>query len=321
MVDNELIDIFVQESKEHLDALEPEILAMETASSDSEGVNTIFRGVHSIKGSSGFFGFEQITNLSHVMENVMALVREGDLAPSREMVDVFLECTDTLKVMIDEPQNSGSVEIEHHLVKLNALLEPGGGEAKVEGPKVNDSVDLPEILADFVLDPLLIKNAISHGHLVFVIKLFMNKDIKDQGKTPYDYFKEIETLGEFLDAHFDFSVISGLDDALESELVVSFLFTTVMGSPDMITSVFDVPTEQVEEIDVEVLKEWLGTDPSKVEPKSRSEEVFLEVVDDEESASADAVTSSTSKSDEVEKKVVPTAKAPPPANTNRKKSG
>jgi len=322
MVDNELIEIFVQESKEHLDALEPEILAMETASSDSEGVNTIFRGVHSIKGSSGFFGFDQITKLSHIMENVMALVREGDLAPTREMVDVFLECTDTLKVMIDDPQNSANVPIESHLVKLNGLLEPKDGGKPVSAPKVNENVELPKALENFVLDPLLIKNALSHGHLVFVIKLFMNKDVKDHGKTPYDYFKEIESLGEFLDAYFDFSVITGLDDALENELVVSFLFTTVMGSPDMITSVFDVASEQVEEIDVEILKKWLGTDPTKIEPKSRSEEVFLEVVEEEESAHVEDLEDHVSVKavEEDSKKVVPTAKAAPQAQAVRKKA-
>jgi len=322
MVDNELIEIFVQESKEHLDALEPEILALETAASDSEGVNTIFRGVHSIKGSSGFFGFDQIAKLSHIMENVMALVREGELAPTREMVDVFLECTDTLKEMIDDPQNSGNIAIEAHLEKLNALLEPGDDGEEVTGPKVNESVELPEALENFVLDPLLIKNALSHGHLVFVIKLFMNKDIKDHGKTPYDYFKEIESLGEFLDAHFDFSVISGLEDALESELVVNFLFTTVMGSPDMITSVFDVPAEQVEEIDIEVLKKWLGTDPSKVEPKARSEEVFLEVVEEEEGAAPSDVEPSDepeAKAEETQK-VVPTDKPAKQTHTVRKKA-
>jgi len=327
MVDNELIEIFVQESKEHLDALEPEILALETASSDSEGVNTIFRGVHSIKGSSGFFGFDQISKLSHMMENVMALVREGELPPTREMVDVFLECTDTLKLMIDDPQNSGNIAIDGHLVKLNGLLEPKEGEAKVKGPKVDESVELPEDLRNFVLDPLLIKNALSHGHLVFVIRLFMNKDIKDHGKTPYDYFKEIESLGEFLDAYFDFSVISGIDDALYNDLPVSFLFTTVMGSPDMITSVFDIPRDQVTEIDVDILKKWLGTDPSKIEPKSRSEEVFLEVLEDEEpqqtsgSAKSKSVVSDSEKEeDEVEKKVVPTGKAAPQVQGTRKKA-
>jgi two-component system, chemotaxis family, sensor kinase CheA len=286
MLDNELIEIFVQESKEHLDALEPEILALETARSDSEGVNTIFRGVHSIKGSSGFFGFDQISKISHVMENVMALVREGSLKPTREMVDVFLECTDKLKLMIDDPQNSKSVEIAENVVKLEGLLKPKDGGSKVEAPKINRHVVLPECMANFTLDPLLIRNALSHGHLVFVIRLYLTSDIKAKGKTPYDYFKEIESLGEFLDAYFDFSEISGLGDALSTDLVCNFLFTTVMGSPDMITSVFDIDADQVDEIDTAILKQWLGTDPEKIEPPSRSEEVFLEVVEDERPSSA-----------------------------------
>lgn len=290
MVDNELIGIFIQESKEHLEAIEPEILAMESASHDSEGVNTIFRGVHSIKGSSGFFGFDQISKLSHVMENLMALVRDGQLSPNSEMVSVLLASTDKLKLMIDDPQHCAEVAIEDEVKQLNTFLPAAKGgtkPAQAKGEPAPKQVKLPDSLKRFRLDPYILKNAMQHGHLVFVIRLFMNKDVKEKGRTPYDYFKEIESLGEFVDAYFDFSSISGLDDALSTDLVCSFLFTTVMGSPDMITSVFDIPASQVEEIEAGVIKEWLGTNPGVQTPEGRDAAVFLEVVEDESGPASD----------------------------------
>lgn len=290
MVDNELIGIFIQESKEHLEAIEPEILAMESASHDSEGVNTIFRGVHSIKGSSGFFGFDQISKLSHVMENLMALVRDGQLSPNSEMVSVLLASTDKLKLMIDDPQHCAEVAIEDEVKQLNTFLPAAKGGTKPaqdKGEPAPKQVKLPDSLKRFRLDPYILKNAMQHGHLVFVIRLFMNKDVKEKGRTPYDYFKEIESLGEFVDAYFDFSSISGLDDALSTDLVCSFLFTTVMGSPDMITSVFDIPASQVEEIEAGVIKEWLGTNPGVQTPEGRDAAVFLEVVEDESGPASD----------------------------------
>lgn len=290
MVDNELIGIFIQESKEHLEAIEPEILAMESVSHDSEGVNTIFRGVHSIKGSSGFFGFDQISKLSHVMENLMALVRDGQLSPNSEMVSVLLASTDKLKLMIDDPQHCAEVAIEDEVKQLNTFLPAAKGGTKPaqgKGEPVPKQVKLPDSLKRFRLDPYILKNAMQHGHLVFVIRLFMNKDVKEKGRTPYDYFKEIESLGEFVDAYFDFSSISGLDDALSTDLVCSFLFTTVMGSPDMITSVFDIPASQVEEIEAGVIKEWLGTNPGVQTPEGRDAAVFLEVVEDESGPASD----------------------------------
>ena len=290
MVDNELIGIFIQESKEHLEAIEPEILAMESASHDSEGVNTIFRGVHSIKGSSGFFGFDQISKLSHVMENLMALVRDGQLSPNSEMVSVLLASTDKLKLMIDDPQHCAEVAIEDEVKQLNTFLPAAKGGTKPaqdKGEPAPKQVKLPDSLKRFRLDPYILKNAMQHGHLVFVIRLFMNKDVKEKGRTPYDYFKEIESLGEFVDAYFDFSSISGLDDALSTDLVCSFLFTTVMGSPDMITSVFDIPASQVEEIEAGVIKEWLGTNPGVQTPEGREAAVFLEVVEDESGPASD----------------------------------
>ena len=83
--DDELLAMFVQESLEHLETVEPNLLVMEEhgPDTDPEVVNSLFRGVHSIKGSAGFFGLENISRLSHTMENLLGKARERSIVPGQ----------------------------------------------------------------------------------------------------------------------------------------------------------------------------------------------------------------------------------------------
>ena len=75
--DQEMLDLFVQESSEHLQSLETDLIALESNPTDNDRLNSIFRSVHSIKGAAGFFGFDPIVKLAHVMESVMSLLRDA----------------------------------------------------------------------------------------------------------------------------------------------------------------------------------------------------------------------------------------------------
>ena len=78
-VDTELLNEFVVESRENLDQVEPDLLALDTsgATLDQDLINRIFRAVHSVKGAAGYFGLESINKLSHAMENLLMKVRDG----------------------------------------------------------------------------------------------------------------------------------------------------------------------------------------------------------------------------------------------------
>src|SRR3954471_597491 len=92
--DDELISEFVMESRDHLSSIEPDLLEMElqpdSSASNPDLINRIFRAIHSIKGASGFFGFEHLKRLSHVMENLLMLVRDGQMAVSAQLVEALL---------------------------------------------------------------------------------------------------------------------------------------------------------------------------------------------------------------------------------------
>ena len=99
MIDEDgLLASFVEESQEHLQTIEPDLLELEEEGDniDSEVINRIFRSIHSIKGASGFFGMQQIGKLSHIMENLLSLLRDGKITVTSELTDALLEGVDAL---------------------------------------------------------------------------------------------------------------------------------------------------------------------------------------------------------------------------------
>lgn len=120
--DTSLVAEFINEAREHLLTVEQDFLAIEKGGQDQETINRIFRGIHTIKGSSGIFGFKNIGKLSHTMETMLSLMRDGKLEPRPPFTDVLLKGTDLLNVMLDDLAASDNLDISDVLGELEALL-------------------------------------------------------------------------------------------------------------------------------------------------------------------------------------------------------
>ncbi len=112
-LDQEILQSFVEESREHLADVETELLRAEAAEGKTppEVINQVFRCVHSIKGGAGFLGLERIKELSHQLENVVGLMREGQLVQSPQTITVLLQATDRLRELVEEVEQSNLMEI------------------------------------------------------------------------------------------------------------------------------------------------------------------------------------------------------------------
>ncbi len=139
---NDMLALFIDESREHLEVVEPALLTLEEKGDDAdpETINTIFRAIHSIKGSAGFFGLKNITELSHIMENLMAKVREKDIATTPELINALLKGLDKLQGMVEDVSSSEEVDVSGEIAAIDAIMkgkaapEAGAGteEAKAE---------------------------------------------------------------------------------------------------------------------------------------------------------------------------------------------
>lgn len=124
MNDPELVAEFVTESSESLADIENQLLAIEAAGADIDVdlVNTVFRGVHSIKGVAGFLGLNAINELAHNLEDVLNRIRNRELVPTSAIVDVMLKAADELSEMVSQPESSNDIDISRHLVALKSIL-------------------------------------------------------------------------------------------------------------------------------------------------------------------------------------------------------
>lgn len=104
--------VFFEESAEHLAAMEALLLDLDVDNPDQEQLNAIFRAAHSIKGSAGTFGFTDLAETTHILENLLDRIRKQELTLRPDMVDAFLESGDRLREMLEAHQGRGAVDVQ-----------------------------------------------------------------------------------------------------------------------------------------------------------------------------------------------------------------
>ena len=124
--DASLLQDFLTECGELLEQLDQDLVAMETSPSDTELLNRVFRAFHTIKGTSGFMGFQSVVALTHEAEDVLNLMRKGERKVSRRAIDVFLSVLDQLRRMFaDIRQNiPHNYELGELLGRIRQLTQP-----------------------------------------------------------------------------------------------------------------------------------------------------------------------------------------------------
>ncbi|MEZ6092890.1 MAG: response regulator [Pirellulaceae bacterium] len=145
--DSEIINEFVEESTRQLSNVENQLLEIESsgANIDLELVNTVFRAVHSVKGTAGFLGLEKIQQLAHNLEAVMNLIRNRELIPTPTNVGVLLSASDLLRTLIENTMESNNADISTQVELLLAIVE---GEKAIEQATSKEN---PEVLAEVTL--------------------------------------------------------------------------------------------------------------------------------------------------------------------------
>jgi len=107
---SQFFQVFFEEAGEHLANMESLLLALDPADPDGEQLNAIFRAAHSIKGSAGTFGFTDLAEVTHILENLLDRIRKGELALREEMIDAFLDAGDVLKTLLAAHKGEGEAD-------------------------------------------------------------------------------------------------------------------------------------------------------------------------------------------------------------------
>lgn len=128
----DLLNIFFEESEEHLQSLNENVLVLEQNPADMDVVGEIFRSAHTFKGMSASMEFTEMADLTHKMENVLDEIRHGNIVVNADIIDVIFECIDNLEKMVADVQQGGmgNIDVASTKQKLEALLN-----GNVETPK------------------------------------------------------------------------------------------------------------------------------------------------------------------------------------------
>ena len=227
---SQYLEIFIDESNEHLQTLSDQLIILEKEPDNSDTINEIFRAAHSLKGMAGTMGYKRMQNLTHDMENVFSEVRNGNMEVNSNLVDVLFQCLDALETYVDnirETQDEGTDDNEPIIKALNAFIaSEGKGNAapaakKEEAPAATasaapaDDKDMP--LADF--EKNAVNEALKKNLHVYKIKVSVDENCILKAARAFLVFKNLEGHGDIIKSEpsvqdiedekfdFDFSII------------------------------------------------------------------------------------------------------------------
>lgn len=227
---SQYLEIFLDESNEHLQTLSDQLIILEKEPDNSDTINEIFRAAHSLKGMAGTMGYKRMQNLTHDMENVFSEVRNGNMEVNSNLVDVLFQCLDALETYVDnirETQDEGTDDNEPIIKALNAFIaSEGKGNAapaakKEEAPAATasaapaDDKDMP--LADF--EKNAVNEALKKNLHVYKIKVSVDENCILKAARAFLVFKNLEGHGDIIKSEpsvqdiedekfdFDFSII------------------------------------------------------------------------------------------------------------------
>ena len=127
-----LVKEFLVESYENLDRLDKEFLQLEQNPGNREVIASIFRTIHTVKGTSGFFGFEKLQAVAHAGENLLAKLRDGVLRLDSDMGSALLRTVDAIRAILGEIERSGGEGAQTYpelIAELEVLVHGGGAPA------------------------------------------------------------------------------------------------------------------------------------------------------------------------------------------------
>jgi len=303
---NQYMEIFIEESKEHLQSMNQVLLELENNMSDVQGVNEIFRVAHTIKGMSGTMGFSKVADLTHEMENVLHLVRNHEIAVNSYIIDILFECFDSLEGQITHIEENNVESDEENITLVNKLKEifktksNTPGEVDSTEAQQEEVVEVVKTTGEFHIDVTqtsiaALRQSASEGFNIMKIRVTLLESCMLKAARSFIIFNSLEDQGDVL---LSYPSAEDIEDE-KFDLFFELLYLT-KDSETEIRHLFDSISE-IDKVDIEVVDELpqeeivvlesIITDSSA--PKAVAETVLKEEVAQQDKSSAKNKTSKT----------------------------
>ncbi|WP_145329785.1 chemotaxis protein CheA [Paenibacillus xylanexedens] len=202
---NQYLSMFIDESNDHLQSLNENMLQLEANPEDLGIVQVIFRSAHTLKGMAATMGFEDLASLTHKMENVLDMVRNEKLKMQDYIFDTMFKSLDALETMVQDITGGGEgkADVSSIVASLQAI-ESGewtGGSAPVAkvDKQTNSSISNAVELDEFQYSVL--DQSIAEGHRVFYVDVLVSEHSQLKGVRAYMVFDMLERSGEVVKAY------------------------------------------------------------------------------------------------------------------------
>ena len=262
---SQYLEIFIDETKEHLQSLNTSILELEQDPESMDTVNEIFRAAHSLKGMAGTMGYKRMQALTHDMENVFSEVRNGTIKVTAEIIDVLFQILDALDEYLNNIQSSadeGTNDNDNLIKALNDFLNgKKGGSAKTvkESSKASETTAKVETAKESDADDKnkwkalkfnesqthVMQEAATKGMNVIGLTVYVQESCILKAARAFLVYKTLEDMGEVIISEpsaqdiedekfeYDFSLIvvseSSVDKVIEAAKSVSEIQEVVGG--------------------------------------------------------------------------------------------
>ena len=191
------LELFIEESRDHLQNINKNLLLLEQYPDEPEVINEVFRSAHTIKGIAGSMEFNATTRIAHSVENILDNVRSGNLKLTPEIIDVLFECLDYLESLLQDIINYGEERRNDHSALVSKL------ETYAFSAPADDNSGLPDKtgIEQFAIDQYqehIIREAIRNGFNVYYIQVSLQETCLMKAARAYIVFKTIEEYGEII---------------------------------------------------------------------------------------------------------------------------
>ncbi|KDR95185.1 two-component system, chemotaxis family, sensor kinase CheA [Peptoclostridium litorale DSM 5388] len=212
---DQYIDIFLDESKEHMENLNSNLLELENNPSNKEIVNEIFRIAHTLKGMSATMGFEKLAELTHNMENVLDEIRSGKMDINTNIIDTLFEVLDKLDSFIKNIEASGNEGAQD----VDDLIERLKNTGEIQTPVSQQKEDVKIEGGDKVYIDSVIMAAKENNLKSYDIHIALDEKCMLKAARAFLVFKAIEENGEIIYSNPPTEDIEDENFELEFEVV------------------------------------------------------------------------------------------------------
>lgn len=190
---SQYLEVFIDESKEHLQTINEQLLELEKNPDDVSIVNEIFRSAHTLKGMSATMGFEDLANLTHQMENVLDAIRNGKIAVTPELLDVIFRAVDDLEAIVVSiaEGGDGKRDVTDVVAQLKQIEK---GEAVVAPKKSAPTYE--QTYDEF--EYTILKQSAEQGFHSYEVKVKLRSDCLLKAARVFMIFEVIEQIGEVI---------------------------------------------------------------------------------------------------------------------------